>query len=78
MSRGSTLSAALGGGAALFVIVLAALVVFPLDKDVIVAPLARDVTKTPASAPIDAEGYQRETVLFPLLGGMRNLELSMR
>ena len=75
---GPALSAALGGGAALLVLLLAALVVFPLDKDVIVAPLARDVTKTPASAPIDAEGYQRETVLFPLLGGMRNLELSMR
>jgi hypothetical protein len=69
MSRGPALSAALGGGAALLALVLAALVVFPLDKDVIVAPLARDLRKTPASAPIDAKGYKRETVLFPLLGG---------
>ena len=33
-------------------------------------PLSREIsTKSPNSAPIDAEGYSRETVLFPLLGG---------
>lgn len=68
MSRGPALSAAFGSAALIFLL-LAALVVFPLDKDVIVAPLQRDLTKAPSSAPIDADGYKRETVLFPLLGG---------
>jgi hypothetical protein len=69
MSRGPALPAALGSALALLFLILAALVVFPLDKDVIVAPLVRDLSKMPASAPIDAEGYTRETVHFPLLGG---------
>ena len=76
MSRGPLLPAALGASAALVALLLAALVVFPLDKDVIVTPLERDrAAKSPALAPIDAEGYKRETVLFPLLGGERELEL---
>lgn len=74
MSRGPALSAAFGSAALIFLL-LAALVVFPLDKDVIVAPLQRVLAKSPASAPIDADGYKRETVLFPLLGGA-NFRLS--
>lgn len=75
MSRGTGLSAGLGalfGALALIAVVLSALVVFPLDKDVIVAPIQRDMRKTPSSAPIDAAGYKRETVTFPLLGGKKN------